>query len=162
MGLRTKEAKHHDTEVHHDSTLSRCEWVAAAPGPVKVRLLQDLLQHLQEFSEIIPVVIFQCMGSFVLCPNKPKKRPSACENCKAKRSNSADLCTASGMTDGDMHFQCMQMNCCQGGKSNRSCHRTSSFHIVTVTILSANHSTFNSCNFTVSSRIKLKFVALES
>ena len=83
-GLRTK---HHDTEVDHDSTLSKCGWVAAAHDPVKVR-------PLQEFDEIIPVVIFQCMGSFVFCPNKPKKRASACENCKAKRSKSVDLSTA--------------------------------------------------------------------
>ena len=52
------------------------------------------VRPLQEFYEIIPVVIFQCMGSFVFCPNKPKERASACENCKAKRSKSADLCTA--------------------------------------------------------------------
>ena len=64
-----------------------CGWAAAAPDPVKV-------SPLQEFYEIIPVVIFQCMGSFVFCPNKPKTRASACENCKAKRSKSADLCTA--------------------------------------------------------------------
>ena len=47
------------------------------------------------------------MGSFVFCPNKPKNRASACENCKAKRSKSADLCTAMHapvicMTVGDM------------------------------------------------------------
>ena len=85
MGLRTK---HHDTEVDHDSTLSAdADGAAVAPDPVKVR-------PLQEFYEIIPVVIFQCMGSFVFCPNKPKKRASACENCKAKRNKSADLCIA--------------------------------------------------------------------
>ena len=58
--------------------------------------------------------------------------------------------------------QCMQMNRCQRGKSSRLCRRTGSFLIVTVTNLSANRSTLNSCNFVVSWRIELKFVALES
>ena len=154
VGLRTK---HHEIEVDHDSTLSRCGWVAAAPDPVKVR-------PLQEFYEIIPVVIFQCMGSSVFCPNKPKKRASACENCKAKRSKSADLCTAmhAPVIWRSVTCLCMQMNRCQGGKSSRLCHRTGSFPVVTVTNLSANLSTLNSCNFVVSWRIELKFVALES
>ena len=163
VGLRTKHHGH-DTEVDHDSTLSGgCGWAAAAPDPVKVR-------PLQEFYEIIPVAIFQCMGSFVFCPNKPKKRASACENCKAKRSKSVDLCTAMHapvicMTVRDMPVY-MQMNRCQGGKSSRLhlnlCRRTGSFPVVTVTNLFANRSTLNSCNFVVSWRIELKFVALES
>ena len=56
----------------------------------------------------------------------------------------------------------MQMNRCQGGKSSRLCRRTGSFPVVTVTNLFANRSTLNSCNFVVSWRIELKFVALES
>ena len=57
----------------------------------------------------------------------------------------------------------MQMTRCQRGKSSRLlCRRNGSFPVVTVTNLFANRSTLNSCNFVVSWRIELKFVALES
>ena len=152
VGLRTK---HHDTEVDHDSNLSGCGWIAAAPGPRKVR-------PLQEFYGIIPVVIFQCMGSFVLRLNKPEKKASVCENGKAKRSKSADLCTASDVMGGDIALPVYANEPLSGGKSSHLCRRTGSFPIVTVTNLSANRSTLNSCNFVVSWRIELKFVVLES
>ena len=56
----------------------------------------------------------------------------------------------------------MQVNRCQGGQSSRLCRRTGSFPVVTVTNYSPNRSTLNDCNFVVSWRIELKFVALES
>ena len=68
---------------------------------------------------------------------------------------------ASDMPAGHMSVY-MQMNRCQRGKSSRLCRWTGSFLIVSVTNLSANRSTLNSCNFVVSWRIELKFVALES
>ena len=65
------------------------------------------------------------------------------------------------MTAGHMPVY-MQMTRCQRGKSSRLCRRTGSFLTVTVTNLSTNRSNLNSCNFVVSWRIELKFVALES
>ena len=118
----------------------------------------------------IPVVIFQCMGSFVFCPNKPKKRASACENCKAYRRKSAGLCTAMHAPVIWRSVTCicrMPLCICKWTvvrvENQAACAvDTGSFPVVTVTNLFANRSTLNSCNFVVSWRIELKFVALET
>ena len=136
-----------------------CGWAAAAPDPVQSKPIARVLRN--HSSRDLSV-----HGFFRVLSRQTKKRASACENCKAKRSKSADLCTAMHapvicMTVGDMPVY-IQMNRCQGGKSSRLCRRAGSFPVVTVTNLFANRSTLNSCNFVVSWRIELKFVALES
>ena len=157
VGLRTK---HHDTDVDHDSTLS-----ADADGQ-QLHLIPWKFAHCKSFTKSFQSWSFSAWVLSCSVQTNQKKRASACENCKAKRSKSADLCTAMHapvicMTVGDMPVY-MQMNRCQGGKSSRLCRRTGSFPVVTVTNLFANRSTLNSCNFVVSWRIDLKFVALES
>ena len=151
MGLRTK---HRDTEVDHHSTLCRCEWIATAPGPVEVR-------PLQEFYEIIPVAIFSVHGFFHVM-SKQTRKESQCLwelqgekkqicgslHCHAPVISRPVTCTANVCKS-------TQENRCQGGKSSRLCRRTGSFPIVTVTNLSANRSTLNSCNFVVSWWIEL-------
>ena len=103
---------------------------------------------------------------FLLRCVQTNQKQSARKNWKekeAKRSKSAfvDLCMQRPWPL-VVHCQSMQVNRCQGGKSSRLCRRTGSFPVVTVTNYSPNRSTLNDCNFVVSWRIELKFVALES
>ena len=147
--------KHHGTEVDHDSTVtltesidSSCTWT---------RESRSFRKSHQSWS-------FRTW--FLLRCVQTNQKQSARKNWKekeAKRSRSAfvDLCMQRPWPP-VVHCQSMQVNRCQGGKSSRLCRRTGFFPVVTVTNYSPNRSTLNDCNFVVSWRIELKFVALES
>ena len=153
VGLRTK---HHDTEFDHDSTLS-----ADADGQ-QLHLIPWKFAHCKSSSSFQSWSFSAWVLSCSVQTNQ--KRGSVLVRTARRKEANLRIFAPPCMHQWyrSVTCQCMQMNRCQGGKSSRLCRRTGSFPVVTVTNLFANRSTLKSCNFVVSWRIELKFVALES
>ena len=160
VGLRTK---HHDTEVDHDSTLS-----ADADGQ-QLHLIPWKFAHCKSFTKSFQSWSFSAWVLSCSVQTNQKRGPVLVRTARRKEANlrifapPCAICMRQWYAWRVWHAsRYMQMNRCQGGKSSRLCRRTGSFPVVTVTNLFANRSTLNSCNFVISWRIELIFVALES
>ena len=133
---------------HHDPEVDQSNWTS--PGLTE-------FAHFKISSNIMLIVIFGHMAPSS-CVRTKLTRPvhSAHENPNGEKKQIGLRRSRAPMSE------CMQMNRCQGRKASRSVPSNRLFPMVTVTNVSQNRSTLNSCNFAVPWRIELNFFALES